>query len=106
MKIKVTDWSDDAYKRTKKATGKAESEVIAEVEVERFAGFSFDGGRLEISGHPETIWITSHQWSLYVDPAQIVALCPACITERGCTDRGECLNSGKRLAAQTGEKTK
>lgn len=67
MKITVTDWGDDAYKRTKKATGEASSEVIAEVEIERFSGFSFDGGRLDIQGHPETIWIMSHQWSLNVE---------------------------------------
>lgn len=69
MKIQVTDWGDDAYKRTKKATGKASSEVIAEVEVKEFTGFCFDGGRLEISGYPETIWVHSHQWSLNIDPA-------------------------------------
>lgn len=64
MKVQVVDWGDDAYKRTKKATGVASSEVIAEVTIDKFVGFTFDGGRLDIIGHPETIWVHSHQWTL------------------------------------------
>lgn len=66
MKLQIIDWSDDAYKRTKKATGKASSETIAEVEIECFQGFSYDGGRLDIVGHLETIWVTGSQWSVCV----------------------------------------
>lgn len=69
LKVQVVDWSDEAYARTKKATGTASSEVIAEVEVERFGGISFDGGRLDIAGHPETIWVMSHQWSINIEQA-------------------------------------
>lgn len=67
MKIQVIDWGDDAYKRTKKATGEATSEVVAEIEIAEFTGFSFDGGRLDITGHPETIWIESHQWAVRIE---------------------------------------
>lgn len=66
IKVQVVDWSDDAYRRVKKSTGTISSEVVAEVEVSQFSGFCFDGGRLDIAGHPETIWITSHQWSLNI----------------------------------------
>lgn len=59
MKLRIIDWSDDAYKRTKKATGKASSEIIVEIEIESFTGFSYDGGRLDISGYGETIWVVS-----------------------------------------------
>lgn len=66
MKLRITDWSDDAYKRTKKETGKASSEVVAEVYIESFQGFCYDGGRLDIMGHGETIWVMSHQFSVSV----------------------------------------
>lgn len=67
MKITIRDWSDDAYARTKKATGIASSEIVAEFEIESFQGFSYDGGRLDITGHNETIWVMGNSWSLYVD---------------------------------------
>jgi len=69
-KVQVVDWGDNAFKRTKKATGTASSEVIAEVEVARFTGLSFDGGRLDIAGYPDTIWISSNQWSINIDPTE------------------------------------
>ena len=65
MKLQVVDWGDDAYKRTKKKTGTASSEVIAEIEIDKFTGICFDGGRLDIANHP-TIWVESHQWSIEV----------------------------------------
>ena len=65
MKLEVVDWSDDAYNESKRRTGIASSLVIARVEIPEFKGFSFDGGRLEIDGVPETIWVTN-QWSVHV----------------------------------------
>lgn len=59
MKIEVVDWSDDAYRETKKKTGVASSRVIAKVEIPEFKGFCFDGGRLDIVGVPDTIWVTN-----------------------------------------------
>jgi hypothetical protein len=60
MQVSVIDWGDEAFKEH------GEPVAIAEIEVEQFTGFHFDGGRLDIIGHSETIWIQSHQWSLYV----------------------------------------
>lgn len=69
----MCNWSDEAYKRTKKATGKAGSETIAEIEIDSFEGFSYElfpdgnyGGRLDIVGHGETIWMLSQQWGVEV----------------------------------------
>lgn len=67
LTLKVVDWGDDAYKRTKEATGEATSEVLATVQIPEFKGLSFDGGRLEIVGHPDTIWVSSHQWSIDIN---------------------------------------
>lgn len=67
MKLRIVDWSDDAYKRMKKATGEASSEVLAEIEIESFTGFSYDGGRLDITGYGETIWVWSSQFSVEVE---------------------------------------
>ncbi len=65
IKIEVVDWSDDAYKTSKKKNGVASSIVVERFEIPKFDGFSFDGGRLDIVGHPDTIWV-SNQWSVNV----------------------------------------
>ena len=61
MKITVVDWGDDSYR----AHGKAS--IIAEFNIDKYEGFSYDGGRLDFNGYPETIWVVSHQWSVDVD---------------------------------------
>jgi hypothetical protein len=55
----VVDWSDDAYKNH------GGEYVVATVKLPQgLTGFSYDGGRLDLNGHPETIWVTSHQFSV------------------------------------------
>lgn len=66
MKLEIVDWGDDAYRETKKKTGTASSLVVARVEIPEFKGFSYDGGRLGIVGHPDTIWVLSNQWSMNI----------------------------------------
>ncbi len=60
VKVRVVDWSDDAYKEY------GGEHVIAEITIEKFTGYSYDGGRLDIDGHKETIWV-SNQYSVYVE---------------------------------------
>ncbi len=57
MKIEIVDWSDDAYRETKKKTGTASSRIIARLDVSDFKGFSFDGGRFEIPGTDGIVWV-------------------------------------------------
>lgn len=57
--LNVVDWSDDAYKEHGKP------KVIATLTLEEgFKGFSYDGGRLDFNGHAETIYVSSHQFSV------------------------------------------
>ena len=57
--LQVIDWGDEAYSTHGK------SRVVAEVEiVGPFTGFSYDGGRLDIDGHPETIYLWTSQFSV------------------------------------------
>ena len=69
QKVIVVDWSDEGYKRQKRA-GKTGPYIIAEIVLPEFKGFCFDGGRLELIGIDETIWIMSHQWKIDVVPLE------------------------------------
>jgi predicted GNAT superfamily acetyltransferase len=60
-KYKVVDWGDDAYREH------GGEVVLARFEHDGALSFSFDGGRLDVSGHSATIWIYSHQWSIRED---------------------------------------
>lgn len=58
-KFDVVDWGDDAYSRHGK------ERIVATVDLPAgLTGFSYDGGRLDLNGHPDTIWVTSHQFSV------------------------------------------
>lgn len=61
MKITVVDWGDETYRLHGKPT------ILAEFVVDKYLGFSYDGGRLDFNAYPDTIWVFSHQWSVYVD---------------------------------------
>jgi hypothetical protein len=59
--VEIVDWGDDAYRKH------GCEHVVATVELPQgFAGFCYDGGRLDLNGHPETIWVLSHQFSIRV----------------------------------------
>lgn len=59
MKYDVVDWGDDAYRTH------GNSRVIETVDLPNgLKGFSYDGGRLDLDGHPETIYVESHQFSV------------------------------------------
>jgi hypothetical protein len=59
MKYDVVDWGDDAYLYDGKPR------VIETVELPNgLRGFSYDGGRLDLEGHPATIYVASHQFSV------------------------------------------
>lgn len=57
--LNIVDWGDEAYKKNKGPR------TIASVTLpEGFKGFSYDGGRLDFVGHSETIFVSSHQFSI------------------------------------------
>jgi hypothetical protein len=62
-KVKVIDWSDVAYE---KCGEKHVEEVIIDSEKPP-AWFSYDGGRVDIQGHPDTIWVMGHQFSIEIE---------------------------------------
>lgn len=73
IKVKIVDWGDDPILEESEYPVVAYDEDLKEVrfpsitiEVEKYTGHSYDGGRLDISGYPDTIWV-SHQHSVYVE---------------------------------------
>ena len=60
-KYKVIDWGDDAYRES------GGERVIARFEWDGPLTVCHDGGRLDVDGHPDTIYVTGHQWSIRVD---------------------------------------
>lgn len=57
--LQVVDWGDGAYAQHGK------EHVVAEVKLAGpLTGFSYDGGRLDIDGHPETIYLWTNQFSV------------------------------------------
>jgi hypothetical protein len=59
--VKVIDWSDSAYKEY------GSSHVVEQVTVDEVPHISYDGGRVDISGHPHTIWVMGHQFSIEIE---------------------------------------
>jgi hypothetical protein len=59
MKYDVVDWGDGAYRTYGK------EKVIATIDLPHgLRGFSYDGGRLDLAGYPQTIYVASHQFSV------------------------------------------
>jgi hypothetical protein len=57
-KYNIVDWDDDAYKEH------GGPHTVATVDLpDGLTGFCYDGGRLDLDGHPDTIWV-SHQFSV------------------------------------------
>lgn len=71
VRVKVIDWGDDPLiERPDLVEGTDDTDwkvsfPSVTIYVERYVGHSYDGGRLDIDGYPDTIWV-SHQHSIYV----------------------------------------
>jgi hypothetical protein len=60
-KYNVIDWGDDAYRKNNK------EEIICTIELSKpLDNICFDGGRLEIEGWEETIYIKSSQFAIHI----------------------------------------
>lgn len=59
-KVEVVDWGDDAYRKF------GCEQIIETFYTDASPGFCYDGGRLEIDGFPDTIWVYGSQWSVRV----------------------------------------
>lgn len=56
---KVVDWSDDAYRQYGKA------HVVARFALDKpLSNVSYDGGRVDIDGVPDTIWVSGNSFSI------------------------------------------
>jgi hypothetical protein len=58
--VKVVDWGDEAYKKY------GEAHTIITFITDKVPSYGYDGGRLDINGWPDTIWVFSHQFSVEV----------------------------------------
>lgn len=59
-KVEVVDWSDEDYRQF------GSEKIVLTFYTDLPPGFSYDGGRLDIDGWPDTIWTMSHQFSVRV----------------------------------------
>lgn len=62
-KVTVVDWGDNAYAQY------GSSKVVHEFTTDMIPSICHDGGRLDITGWPETIWVSSHQFSVEIELA-------------------------------------
>lgn len=60
FKVEVVDWGDSAYREH------GCEKIVETFYTEIAPGFCYDGGRLEIDGWPDTIYLSSHQFSVRV----------------------------------------
>lgn len=58
--VGIVDWGDDAYREH------GCSQVLAEFTTKQIPSISYDGGRVDIDGYPDTIWVMGHQWSVNI----------------------------------------
>lgn len=73
INVRIVDWGDNPLLEDSEHAVEAYDKDLNSVrfpaitiQVEKYTGHSYDGGRLDIAGYPNTIWV-SHSHSIYLE---------------------------------------